>query len=609
MLEVGFGMYIILVFSAVAPAAAENITLASQGTSSYTIVISRDASLSEKYASKELQRYLRKISGAELPIVVDNGEALARMIVLGDGRVLRSLKVPVDFQNLGTDGFAIKTSGPNLVIAGGRARGTMYGVFTFLEEVLGCRYYTPYAISIPKKETVSVTRLDITQKPDFEYREVGFTAAGNPDWAAWNKVFIDKDKDRGGQAVFSPRWVHTFADILPAGKYFADHPEYYALVEGKRGGQMCLTNPDVLKIAKESVLRWIASSPKARIFSVSYNDSGEHCRCDTCKAVNEEEGSAAGTLIRFVNAVADEVAKKHPDKLIDTLAYQFNRKPPKITKPRPNVVVRFAAVHNCQHHPYEKCEKDAPSMDDLRGWARITNHLYIWHYCTNFNNYLFPMPDLEELSEDIPMYSRLGAKGLFAQGDYKSGGGPAGSGGFMDDLKAYLIAKLLWNSKADAHAITADFLNGYFGKAGKPIGEFLDLLYEKVRAENIHGGIYDNVDSARWYSPAFPEGKDRTLFLTPEVLAKSERLFDEAERLAESPEILARVKNARLSIEYVKIVRQSKAAAMSRNPAKKTRALQKLKAFAKTCQTNGIERFGDHVKVNDFFEPLARSLR
>ena len=227
-------------------------------------------------------------------------------------------------------------------------------------------------------------------------------------------------------------------------------------------------------------------------------------------------------------------------------------------------------------------------MNNLHAWSKITDNLYIWHYNTSFANYLTPMPDLDELSADIPMYKRNGVKGLFAEGNYSPGGG-----GFMDELKAYLIAKLLWDSSADPKAVIADFVNGYFGKAGKPIGQWLDLMHNKVRTERIHGYIWEGPDAA---------------FLSDDVMAKSDQLFDEAERIADGPEVLGRVKHARLSLEFVKVARQANKAA-SGTPEEKASALANLEAFIQECKADGITNLDEGSNIDQRFEAYAKGLR
>ena len=576
------------------PLQASDIHLTEDGKSEYAIALSESASPSERHAARELQKFLAEISGAELPIV-DGGKASEHMVVLGDGEQLRALGLSIDFSGLGGEGFVIKSAGPHLVIAGGRLRGTMYGVYTFLEEVLGCRWYTSRVSRIPKKPSLTLGPLDIAQKPDFEYREPFYFDALDGDWAARNKANSSQarlDEARGGHPTYY-QFVHSFYRLVPPDEYFEEHPEYYSLLGGERkvkGGQLCLTNPDVLKIATQTVLGWIEEHPEATLYSVSQQDGfGGNCECDKCKAIDEEEGSPSGLLLRFVNAIADEVARKHPGKMIDTLAYTYGEKPPKITRPRPNVRVRLAPILICHSHPMKTCDhgKNVEALSNLTGWGQMGGHQYVWHYNTTFNNYMLPYPNLEELEANFRLYKASGVAGVFAQGNSF---GPAG---LMPELQAYLIAKLLWNTQTDRRRVVADFLNGYFGKSGKALGRFLDLMHDKVRTENIHVFHWDPVDAA---------------FLSPEILAAGERAFDEAEKVADDADVLRRVRHARLSIEYIKVKREVDKASASGTPEEKAAALENLTAFVKKCKAAGVQRLEEWTPLEQHFERLAKPL-
>ena len=592
-MQISYLAAVLAVVAVTASAYAQDITLVKDGKSEYTIVLSKEASLSEKHAAGELQDFLRQISGAELPIVTEGARLPNKMIVIGDGEARKALGVHIGFDQLGDEGFAIRSAGPNIVIAGGRLRGTLYGVYTFLER-LGCRWYTSKVSRIPKMRTIVLPQLDIAQKPAFEYREPFYTDAFDADWAVRNLVNSNSarlDEKRGGKVEYG-RFVHTFAELIPPSVYYKDHPEYFSLVDGKRQdgyAQICMSNPDVLRIATEKVMKWIEEKPTAKIFSVSQNDCYLNCQCDKCKAIDEEEGSPSGLLLRFVNAIAEEVEKKYPDKLIDTLAYQWTEKPPRITKPRANVRVRLCPIFACEFHDYTKCEQNAGFVENLRNWAKITNNLYIWHYNTDFPHYLIPFPDLDQIATSIRLYKRTGVKGIFMEGNYSPGGG-----GFMDELKAYYIAKLLWNPWIDEKAVKEDFLNGYFGKAGKPIGEWLDMLHEKVRKENIHGNIWIGVDGAH---------------LSPEIMQAGERLFDEAERLADNQDVLERVKHARLSLEYVKVARECSQIGAHGTPEQKSDTLKRLESFVKECKADGITNISEGASIDAWFESMAAPLR
>src|SRR5438046_4354158 len=157
------------------------------------------------------------------------------------------------------------------------------------------------------------------------------------------------------------------------------------MVGGKRINgyvQRCLTNPEVLKLEIDGVKKAFTDNPGAVICSVSQNDVDKWCECDQCKALEKKYGTQSGVYLHFVNQVAEAVEKDYPDKLIDTLAYQFTEAPPNGIKPRGNVRVRLCPIDCCEAHPYEQCSTPANRafVARLHDWSKITDTLYIWHY-------------------------------------------------------------------------------------------------------------------------------------------------------------------------------------------------------------------------------------
>ena len=218
---------LLLVGVAICAVQAAPLVLADKGVSGYRIVLGAQASPSERHAAAELQRFLREISGAELPIVGDDEPVTAHEVMVGRSAHFQALGVRFDWGKLGDEGFVLRTLGPHLVIAGGRLRGTMYGVYTFLEDVLGCRWYSSDASRIPKLDRIVVPALDRTVVPALEYREPFFTDAFDGDWSARNKANGDHSgltAEQGGKNAYVG-FVHTFASLVPSGQYFATHPE------------------------------------------------------------------------------------------------------------------------------------------------------------------------------------------------------------------------------------------------------------------------------------------------------------------------------------------------------------------------------------------------
>jgi Domain of unknown function (DUF4838)/Glycosyl hydrolase family 67 N-terminus len=578
-------------------AAAAPLKLVQEGKSTYSIVISTDASPSEKHGAQELQKFLEEMSGARLPVVTDAQTARGNLVLVGNSKLL---KASIPFDSLGPEGFALKTDGKNLIIAGGRQRGTMYGVYTFLEK-LGCRWFTSDVSRIPKIRTITAGPLDETQKPAFEYREPFFTEAADKDWSARNKANGKSsrlDESTGGKVQYYP-FVHSFLQLIPPQKYFKDHPEYFSLIDGKRReerSQLCLTNPDVLRLGVEAVERWIQQHPEATILSVSQNDWTGWCECDNCRRVEEEEGGVhSGPLLRYVNALAAEVEKKYPDKLIDTLAYWYTEEPPAKVRPRRNVRIRLCPIGACEAHPYEQCKYDAYFMKNLRAWSKITDQLYIWHYNTNFAHYLLPFPDFDELAANIPMYKRHGVVGIFLEGAFSSGGGAENA-----ELRSYVMAKLLWDPNTAVQNAIDEFHQAYYGKAARPMLQYFELLHRQVRmppeGRGQHMWIFEN-----------PQGP----YLTAGFLAQAKKLFDQAEQAADNAAVRKRVRKARLPIEYTELM-WSKRFEVKNGwyaPADLNALKDRWKTFVAEASSFGITNFSETTPLERDEEQFARLMR
>jgi hypothetical protein len=515
------------------------ITLARNNKTDYVIVTGVNASDSEKHAAEELRKFLMEISGADFPVVTDDQPLKEHEIILGQNEHMKKLGVRIDFAKLGQEGFTVKTHGDYLVIAGGRLRGTMYGVYTFLEDYLGCRWFSSKVSRIPREATIKVAPIDISISPVLEYREPFYKDAFDGVWASRNRMNSSGaglGEQTGGKITYHP-FVHSFYSLLPPEEYFEKHPEYYSELNGERfyeRGQLCLTNPDVLKLSIRKVKEWVKQNPKVNIISISQNDCGGWCHCANCLAIDEDEGSPAGTIISFVNRVAEAIEKEYPDVAIDTLAYQYSRTPPKNIKPRHNVIVRLCSIECCFSHPLDACPENTAFVNDLKAWSKICNRLYVWDYVTNFANYVMAFPNFKSLAPNIRLFVANNVKGIFEEGNYSEGGC-----GEFAELRAYVLAKLLWNPDYDIQKAINEFMETYYGKSAPAIRKYFDLIHNKVTVDNIHLRIFD--------PPLLP-------YLSKDILKQAVVYFDEAELLAESDEVLKRVKTARLPVMYVQIV-------------------------------------------------------
>lgn len=373
-------------------AMAVPLGLSVDGKTDYVIVTPRKPSLSVSRAAKELRTFLGQITGGDFRIVTEEVRVREHEIVLGAPSRLERLKVRVDTAALGLEGYVLKTVGQTLVIAGSDVRGVMYGVYGLLTDHLRCRWFTPEVSNIPRAPTLRIPRLDETVVPALEYRWPAVRDCYDADWCTRNRVNVGpKLGDEHGGSVKFCGWAHTFESLVPVDKYFEEHPEYFAQVDGKRlrgRAQLCCTNEDVVRLVIKGIRTRMRKRADATYFSLSQNDWGNYCQCDACQAVATREESQMGPVLQLVNRVADAVREEFPGKRVTTLAYQWSRKPPKTIRPRPNVTVRLCSIECCFSHPFTDCDYKANVRfcEDIRGWSAICSNLWIWNYTTNFRN-------------------------------------------------------------------------------------------------------------------------------------------------------------------------------------------------------------------------------
>ncbi len=501
-------------------------------TSRYRIVIPSSPTEHELKASKVLQDYLIQISGAVLPVIAADKATSPYEIVLGQNERLDELNLEINLNDLKKDGFLIKTDSLRLIITGGSQKGTLYGVYTFLEKYLGCRMYTPEVKIIPEQKQIVLGQINDLQVPVMDIRTTHYRVTWDAEYIDWHKL---NHNEHGGRPDWG-MWVHTFNSLVPPETYFSEHPEYYSLVNGKRiPTQLCLTNPDVLKVTIQNLRKNIAQNPEATYWSVSQNDNRNYCTCDNCKALDEREGSPSGTIINFVNQVADQF----PEKMISTLAYEYGRKAPRTLRPRDNVNIMLCSIEVFRNKSIEDDPTSADFMHDVEDWGKIAKDIIVWDYVIQFPNLISPFPNLHVLQPNIRFFVKNGVTSMFEQGNREVGGEFA-------ELRAYLISKLLWNPDENVDSLMNDFLHGYYGAAGPSIGTYIEEMRNALLESGAPLRIFGSPNEAD------------TTYLTPELIDRYEVLFNEAEAVvADSAELLERVRIARLPLDFA-IMEQAK---------------------------------------------------
>ena len=601
-------------------AAAREMVLAEDGKTPCQIVVSENASLSTQHAARELQEFLQQMSGARLNIVSDRQTSGGPVIILGDNARFRELRTGIDAASLGTEGYVIRTvDDGHLVIVGSDARGVLYGVYGLLEDHLGCRWLAPDVSSIPKRARLVVGEIDDRQIPVLEYREIFLVDAGNPEWCVRNRLNAIRghrlaDTYGGESMAFaaSVPFGHSFFSLVPPTEYFDSHPEYFSMIGGMRvkDCQLCCTNPDVIRICTERIREAMRKEPKATVFSVSQQDTHRstnfsvalnrwvhYCECTACQTLAAQEESQTAPVLHLVNSVAAAVREEFPGKVVETLAYRWSQKPPKHMRPLPNVLIRLCPIDCCFSHPMATCDYGATVSfrEDLKGWSRISERLWIWDYCTDFANYLLPFPNQKIVGANNRFYVECGVKGIFEQDCWQTAESELAA------LGAYVMAKSLWNpADCNTDHVINDFLNGYYGSAAVPIRRYIDAIHDRVQRENIHVYYKNRPDSPH---------------LDDEFLAEADQLWQQAEELAANdPAVLHRVRVGRLSVDYA-ILAKARVYSLAKRPMTETLhalARRRFGPFFEVLKTSKFQRLkeaGEELDKDAYRRDLAKDLQ
>lgn len=473
------------------------------------------------------------ISGVKLKIVDETESQSSREIIIGYSGRFPASGIS---RSLDPDGFEIKIQWPMIFIAGGSHKGTLYGVYEFLEKYFRCRFWAPGAELIPRLSEIMLPKEAVVVNPAFRFREVHYAGMDGQDFA--DKMRLDRHAWKGGENW--GMWVHTMFTLVPPEKYFDSHPEYYALMGGKRAKtQLCLTNPDVLQITTDELKKRMNENPDAQYWSVSQMDTYGSCECAACKGtltgphgevIPHPQGavSPSDQMIAFVN----KVASAFPDKVISTLAYQYTRAAPRHVKPASNVNIMLCTIECDRSRPLESDTSAGSFVADLKDWSAIADDILVWDYVIQFTNMLAPFPNLPVLQPNIRLFKKYRVSSVFEQGC-------RGTYSENQELRQYLLAKLLWNPEVNVDSLTRQFLDGYFGAAGPFIGKYLvemtGALQESGKTLWIYGSPMQETDA----------------FLSPENIRSYNALFDLAEKaVAGDSTLMNRVSKARLPLRY-----------------------------------------------------------
>lgn len=500
-----------------------------------------------------------------------------------------------DAETLGRDGFAIRTNGNRLYIAGNTDRGTLNGVYSLLEDDLGVRWLAPGVTHIPKDARLRLPRVRRRFVPSFESRLIYGVNAFDVDWTArqrlntfiipYRKWRIMSDHRTSDSRYFAVSQCHNLHALLAEGagrtlkEIYDKHPEYFPVLSGKRRfyphkEQLCLTNPDVLRLVSEGARKWAAKSPGASFLTISQEDVGRHCRCERCEAKYKEYGYPGAGVARvcheFVNNVAERVKGKLPDSMrIDTIAYHFTQPCPPGFKGRSDVVVRYAPIRADMLHAFDEglyntqggyTIGNVPTMvnshKQLRQWADATPNLYVWYY-TLVVPIFHPHPNLRSIGRNFRIMKEAGVRGIFVEHLSHV------SGHELGHLKTYLYAKLTWRPDYDVEAGIKEFCGLYYGSATPKLLQYIELLHDENMWDWKNWSIWKkkrfcscwdwlgDKPGKHYYTPVLYMRYSEHPPLKREFVVKGLRIFDEAlAAAAGDAELERRVRVARIPVHF-----------------------------------------------------------
>ena len=453
-----------------AHAAGDDRTIVKADTACGAILLRPDASERETQAAMEIQRCVLKSTGATLPAVSNPQETEGYVIRL----TLRAAK-----PSKSAEAFEVSVRNSGAEIAGNSPLGVYYGTCAFLEKAVGVRWYLPGPLGeiIPRHDVLVLPRMRLKERPSFPMRWVG-----QDEWMLRNK----QNRCEDGFWIF-PSIYHTQHALLSPSEYFDSHPEFFALIDGKRSNnpnaKLCYGNPETAQQVAKNMAAMLDADPGIDLISLSPTDGQMWCECDACRNMDEEgvpkDMSKSRRSLLFYNAVAQELRKTHPETKMLVGAYNVYNWPPqdKTIKADPmlNVIITHYEDY-CMAHPVadRTCPPNERYVELIHAWQKRGCDVYFYEYYWKVNWMDLPWPIVHCIREDIPWYKKQGCKGLYTQ--------------YNEDCiwslfpVHYVAARLLWDTNTDVDAVLDDMYTDLFGEAAPAMKAYYECMEAQMAA-------------------------------------------------------------------------------------------------------------------------------
>lgn len=461
------------------------------------------------FAAQELQRYVKEMSGAELPVVqVPSGKPA---IVLVCRPLQQDKQAPADPRE--EDHYRLNIDATKLQIEGASPRAVLFGAYDVLKR-LGCSWCVPGDDTIPKRGTLEIAHMQVDTRPAFQYRIMldfpllsiaqsvaiaDWIAKNRMNWmhpcpnahgepAAWyerREKVLPELKKRGLRLLIGGHTMHTW---VPA-PHFAAHPEWFALDKGERKPPtLCVTNAEMTAECIKNIQRFLDRCPETDVIDLWHQDTETFCHCAKCtRGVLAEtkdkqappvpadavQSAYVISYVEFVNRVAESLAKSHPKVLLGPLIYSQTDRAMPDGAPllADNVLLGLAHIGRDSYRPLIGEPKSAINMrflgNDLT-WIAKAKHSYIYEY---YHGWIVPYvyPGAQVIVRDLQTLQQLQVQGVSSD---MYGYSP---------INMYVGARALWSPGIDWKAAVRDFCTRYYGDAGEEVAE------NEIRLET---GIY-----------------------------------------------------------------------------------------------------------------------
>lgn len=471
------------------------VELVKDGKTSLTIYHDKTVPSSVLSATKELKHYIKKVSGANIKITTSIPSG--NYISLGYNKLSRQAGLKLD--KIKADGYTIVAKNGNIYIFGhdtkdgtvstkcGFSKGTLFGVYSFIEKHLGVRWFMPGKDGEYYTPKLNITLKDnvLIENPDFRWRRIPYLVKDRKLHGKMIGKWLLRQKINEQAYNMSLIHYHVWQRIFTNDVY-KKHPEYFAMLNGKRmvpvgdRYKICTSSPGAIKFHAQAAINFFNKNPMKKGYSLSPTDSAGYCQCSNCLAQDEAGADADGKFTRrillFYNAVAKIVYKKYPNRYMCGYIYADYLYPPKdkSIKISPNL---FLVVASSLTYGYTYFRPEVQKKWDkiMRSWSSMTQNIayYDLPIHSSPNNGAPLAPGIKQLKKMLPELKKFKVKALYIYGDSEWGHAA---------VYNYLLAKMTWNANLNVDKHLSEYYAKCYGQGASEIRKLYELIDSNMKS-------------------------------------------------------------------------------------------------------------------------------